>query len=380
MQGKGIDTKMMVPAYVLAFTALSMIIKKSTFSMIEEAYNHTVSLQLVNFSHTKSVVIILSVLVMVLVLILKDRAVNYVRVYGVIYALFFSVVCVSALKEDVMIPSILLGQFILTILITIYARKLLDPMASEAQVKEYVHRTKIGIKTMLSIILCLVAVPVIIYFGFTYLNDRAHIFTGLMIIGISMVPFFTAVEEKNPPARELILIAVMSAIAVVGRMAFFMIPQFKPMTAVVIISAIGLGPQAGFLTGVVTAFVSNFFFGQGPWTPWQMFSLGIIGFIAGLIFYKKVPFEERDRVWRIKRRIVLCIYGGLSTLIIYGFIMDTASVLTFQKEVTKEMFLAAYVSGFPFNVIHAVSTVIFLLVMSQPIERKLDRIQKKFGI
>ena len=276
------------------------------------------------------------------------------------------------------------GKELVLVLILVLAAgvlwKFIAPRLPEQKVREYVPREKTGKKTKISIVICILSVPVIIFLGLTYLNDRAYIFTGLMIIAVAMVPFFVAVEERNPPARELILIAVMSAIAVVGRMAFFMIPQFKPMTAIVIITAIGLGAQAGFLTGVVSAFISNFFFGQGPWTPWQMFSLGIIGFLSGILFYKKVPFEKRNNKWKQKRKIMLIIYGGLATFIIYGFIMDTAGVLNFQKKITKEMFVAAYISGLPFNIIHAVSTIVFLLIMAEPVEKKLDRIQKKFGI
>ena len=248
MQGKGIDTKMMVPVYVSAFTVFSMIIYRTGFDEIRKAFDHLTKVPVLGFSNVVFVITILSVLLAAGVIWMKEKAVNLVRIYGGIYMVFFSMVCVAALKDDVMIPSVLLGQCILIVFIAVKAEKLLDPMASETKVKEYVHRTKIGHKTMLSLVLCLLAVPFIIYFGLTYLNDRAYIFTGFLIIGMAMIPFFTAVEEKNPPARELILIAVMSAIAVVGRMAFFMLPQFKPMTAVVIISAIGLGPQAGFLT------------------------------------------------------------------------------------------------------------------------------------
>ena len=253
-------------------------------------------------------------------------------------------------------------------------------MRENDKVKEYIPRDKMGRKTKISVALCMAAVPLIIYAGVTYLESRSNIFIGLMIIVAAMIPFFTAVEERNPPARELILIAVMSAIAVIGRMAFFMIPQFKPMTAIVIITGISLGAQAGLLTGVTAAFVSNFFFGQGPWTPWQMFCLGIIGFLSGIIFYKKVPVEKRDKKWRRKRKIYLCIYGALATLFIYGIIMDLSGLLSFQSNPTKHMILAVLASGVPFNIIHALSTVIFLFILAEPFEKKLDRIQKKFGI
>ena len=391
MQGKGLDTKMMVPAYVSAFTALSMPYAKSTLSMILKDVSHTDSISYAMQKSTLSMIfnafqyfmttfIILSVLLFAIVIIKKEKAVNYVRVYGGIYTVFFVLLSMIFVKTKIVIPTVLLGQFIVILIVSLFAKKLMDPLSMDAKVKEYVPSGKMGRKTKITLLLCILSVPIIIYFGLTYFDNRAYLFIGLLIIGVAMIPFFTAVEEKNPPARELILIAVMSAIAVVGRMAFFMIPQFKPMTAVVIISGIGLGAQAGFLTGVVAAFVSNFFFGQGPWTPWQMFSLGIIGFLAGIIFYKKIPFSERTVKWRLKRKIMLCIYGGLATLIIYGFIMDTSGVLSMQREVTKEMFIAAYASGFPFNVIHAVSTIIFLFIMAEPIEKKLDRIQKKFGI
>lgn len=230
---------------------------------------------------------------------------------------------------------------------------------------------KIGKRTLVAILILVLGIPFVIFFGIFFLNDRSNVFIGLCIILLASLPFLMVFEDRRPQARELILIAVLSAIAVVGRMAFFMLPQFKPMTAVVIIAGVGLGAEAGFLTGVVSGFVSNFFFGQGPWTPWQMFALGIIGFLAGIIFYnKKYSFHK----------LGLCIYGGIATFIIYGFIMDTASVLNVTQELSWQVFLASYVSGITFNAVHAISTIVFLYLLSGPIERKLNRVKKKYGI
>ena len=83
-----------------------------------------------------------------------------------------------------------------------------------------------------------------------------------------MLPFFMVFEDRRPQAREVVIIAAMAGLGVAGRVAFFMVPQFKPAAAVVIISGVCLGGEAGFLTGALVGFVSNFFFGQGPWTPW----------------------------------------------------------------------------------------------------------------
>ncbi|MEG0914630.1 MAG: ECF transporter S component, partial [Christensenellaceae bacterium] len=141
--------------------------------------------------------------------------------------------------------------------------------------------------------------------------------------------------------------------------------------AIVIIAGVCLGGESGFMVGAMTGFVSNFLFGQGPWTPWQMFAFGIIGFLAGILFKKGVlP----------KKRLPLCVFGGLATLVIYGLIMDSASLLMFSQSVSWAALVATFVTGFPFNVIHAVATVLFLLILSKPMIEKLDRIKKKFGL
>lgn len=275
------------------------------------------------------------------------------------------------------------AQLILSVLMYFFADKLLDTQ-SEYKIQVFIDRRmkadrKIGKRTWVAMLIILIAIPFIIFFGIFFLNDRSEIFISLCIIGLSMVPFAMVFEQRKPQARELLLIAVMSAIAVVGRMAFFMIPQFKPVIAIVIISGAGLGAEAGFLTGAMAGFVSNFFFGQGPWTPWQMFSFGIIGFLSGLIFSKrKRKTRSTAREWSYK--IGISIFGGLVTLVVYGFLMDTASVIMAGQNLSWKAFAAAYISGLPFNIIHAASTVIFLFFLSLPMERKLERIKRKYGI
>lgn len=246
----------------------------------------------------------------------------------------------------------------------------------------YVERTsredrRIGRRTGMAIGLILVAIPLVIFFGIFFLNDRSSVFIGMCIICLAMLPFAMVFEGRKPQARELLVIAVMAGIAVVGRMAFFMLPQFKPVAAVVIIAGIGLGAEAGFLTGAVSGFVSNFFFGQGPWTPWQMFAYGIIGCLAGILFHR-CRWMSETKAWI--RRMAECIYGGLATIVIYGFIMDASAVLNFSAGFSWEMLVAKLISGVPFNLIHGASTVFFLWFLAEPMEKKLNRIKKKYGI
>lgn len=217
----------------------------------------------------------------------------------------------------------------------------------------------------------LLVVSLTVFVGFYLLNDRKYYFISLMIILETIAAFFFTFEKRKPQARELVIISVLCAIAVAGRTVFYMLPQFKPTLAIVIITGVMFGGEAGFLTGAVTGFVSNFFFGQGAWTPWQMFSFGIIGFLAGILF-------KRGLLKRSK--LSLCIFGALSAVLIYGGIMNPASIIMFQGMPAKEMLVSAYVMGLPYDVIHGFSTAFFMWLLAEPFIEKLERIKVKYGL
>ncbi|WP_343343746.1 ECF transporter S component [Terrisporobacter petrolearius] len=233
--------------------------------------------------------------------------------------------------------------------------------------------SKLSKRTFVAMLIILFAIPFTIYLAVFHGNQRENYYaTSLIIVIETMIPFFMVFEDRDPQARELVVISVLAAIAVAGRGAFFMLPQFKPVAAIVIIAGVCFGGEAGFLVGAVSGIVSNFFFGQGPWTPWQMFGFGIIGFIAGLLF-KKGMLK--------KKKLSLCIYGGISTFLIYGFLLDTASIFMFsEKNITKAGAISVYISGIPFNMVHAISTIFFLFILSKPMIEKLDRIKVKYGL
>jgi len=225
------------------------------------------------------------------------------------------------------------------------------------------------------VLLLLLTIPLTIFAGLYWLNDRQFYIISMLILVQAFLPFIYHFENRKPAARELVIVAVMCAIGVAGRGAFFMLPQFKPMVALVVISGAALGAERGFLIGAVTLWVSNMFFGQGPWTPWQMFALGLVGLFAGLIFYNSRGSENKK-----KRLLPIVLYGGFATLFIYGGIMNFAGVLIFQPQPTAQMFWLAFVVGLPFDLVHAVATVVFLSFTARPIMEKLDRIIKKYGI
>lgn len=226
-------------------------------------------------------------------------------------------------------------------------------------------------RTTLASVFILLLIPFTIFFGIYYLGDRKYYFISLLIIIETILPFFMLFEKRKAEAREIVIVSVLCAIGVAGRAAFFMIPEFKPLLAIIIISGVCMGAETGFLVGAMTGFVSNFFFGQGPWTPWQMFALGIIGFIAGITFY--TGFFR-------KTRYSLSVFGFFAALIIYGGIMNPASVLMVTQNPTKEMIYSAFLVGFPVDFIHAMSTAFFLWFLSGPMIDKLERIKQKYGL
>ncbi len=151
-----------------------------------------------------------------------------------------------------------------------------------------------------------------------------------------------------------------------------MTPQFKPMVAIAMITVVAFGAESGFIAGAMIAFVSNFIFGQGPWTPWQMEAAGLLGLLSGLLFHRKNG--------ELPNLIALCAFGGLGTLVIYGLIVDTSTVFTTQSKITWQALTAAYASGLVMNVIHAAATVVFLLLLARPMLKKLNKIRVKYGL
>lgn len=172
----------------------------------------------------------------------------------------------------------------------------------------------------------------------------------------------------------MVLVAVLSALTVASRVVFFMVPQFKPMAAMIIISAVCFGRETGFLVGTVSLLASNFFFGQGPWTPWQMLAFGLIGYVAGAFFCRKNKNGKKIS------KPGLCVFGFFAVMIIYGGILNPASLLMYSNEITPGAVWAAYVSGFPLDLLHAGCTVLFLWILSDTMREKLERVKKKYGL
>lgn len=226
-------------------------------------------------------------------------------------------------------------------------------------------------RTLAAACMILLLIPATIWFGMTFLEDRRYYFISLLVLLEVIAPFFLIFESRKPQARELVVLAVLCAVAVASRVGMSWLPHFKPVTALVIVAGVAFGGESGFLVGAVTAFASNFYFGQGPWTPWQMFAWGMIGFLAGILF-------QREALRRC--RAVLSVFGGVVTLVIYGGIMNTWSVISVQGTLNWPMIWASCLKGLPLDLVHAAATMLFLLVGARPMLDKLERVKEKYGL
>lgn len=226
-------------------------------------------------------------------------------------------------------------------------------------------------RTWAALGILLVAIPALMAVFVCVWDERKYYLTSLLLVGLMFVPFVLRFEGRRPQARELVLLATMTALAVAGRAAFYWLPQCKPVCAIVILTAVAFTPEAGFVTGAAAGLISNFFFGQGPWTPWQMFAMGLCGFLAGVLYRRGL----------LRRgRVSLCIYGALSALLIYGVLMNISSALLWQGTVSWATIGAYLLSGFPVDCVHAAATVCFLWLFGEPMLEKLDRIKVKYGL
>ena len=226
-------------------------------------------------------------------------------------------------------------------------------------------------RTKLASVLSLLLVPLTIFIGIVYFGKKSYGVVSILVLLECMAPFALIFEGRKPKVRELVLIAALCALAVAGRAALFMLPGFKPVAALVILSGVAFGGETGFLVGAMSMLTSNVLFGQGPWTPFQMFAMGLIGFLAGVSFQKGLLRAGRAP---------LAIFGAVSVVLVYGGIMNPASAILYQPNLSLSVLKAYYLTGFPFDLVHAAATALFLWFGAEPMLEKLERVKRKYGL
>ena len=232
-------------------------------------------------------------------------------------------------------------------------------------------KQRLSVRTRVCAGLILLLIPLTLYFGIRLLGVTNYYLISLLVLLEAMIPFFLVFEGRRPQPRELVLIAVLCALNVAGRAALFMLPEFKPVVALTILAGVAFGGETGFLVGALSMLASNVLFSQGPWTPFQMFAMGLIGFLAGVL--------ARCGVLR-RSRLSLCLFGVIASVVIYGGIMNPASALIWARTLDWKLLLSYYLTGLPVDLIRAAATWLFLWFAGLPILEKFDRVKAKYGL
>ncbi len=220
------------------------------------------------------------------------------------------------------------------------------------------------IKMISKFLIPFVLIPFLLILASFVFNGKRYLIISIGIVVLSLILFFIGFEKKNLGSRRMVIVSVITALSVVGRF----LPFFQPITALTIITAVYIGSDSGFLVGALSAFLSNFYFGQGPWTPFQMFAWGMIGLLAG---YLSKPLS--------KSKWLMIIYGIIAG-VAYSLIMDVWSTVWYNGEFNLTFYKAAIITAMPHTVMYCISNFIFLFICAEPFGKKFIRIKTKYGI
>ncbi len=214
----------------------------------------------------------------------------------------------------------------------------------------------------------LLMVPIVLVLC-AYFQPAQSALISVAAVLLTVVVFFASFETARPTLRQIMPTVVLAALAAAGRVLFAPIPDFKPVSAICILAGAVFGRRSGFMVGALAALVSNFFFGQGPWTPWQMYAWGMVGYFAGVL---------ADRGW-LDRAPVLFAYGFTSALA-YGVLLNGWHIIGFVHPITLPAVLLVMGASLPFDIVHGAATVIFLAILYAPWRKKLNRIKQKYEL
>ncbi|MBS4174007.1 ECF transporter S component [Bacillus sp. FJAT-49736] len=220
-----------------------------------------------------------------------------------------------------------------------------------------------------SLLIFLIVLLFFILIAFQLIAAHHYLLVSILFMICTFLPLFIRFERRKVTGRELVMLAVLAAVAAVSRIPFASIPSVQPTTFVIIVTGIALGAESGFVVGALAALVSNLFLGQGPWTPWQMYAWGMIGLAAGFL----------KHTWFMRKAIPRCIFGFIAG-ILFGWMMNLSYVVSIFQTITFSQFIAYYAASIYFDIAHAISNVFFLAVFSKSWVKILHRFRKKYGL
>ncbi|MBE6480665.1 MAG: ECF transporter S component [Olsenella sp.] len=236
-----------------------------------------------------------------------------------------------------------------------------------AQPPETAPRALVGVLGALEVPMLVLVPAVLLWCALAGVRSSAGL--TLLVALMCVALFMASYEASRPALRQLMPTVVLAAVAAAGRVALAPVPDIKPVSAIAIVAGACLGRRNGFMCGALAALASNMFFGQGPWTPMQMYAWGLIGYLGGVLA-EHGAFEHR---WAL-------LGYGLASGLIYGLVLNSWHVVGFVRPITWQTVLAAFAAGIHFDVMHGVSTAIFLALIWEPWARRIERTVRAYGL
>ena len=193
---------------------------------------------------------------------------------------------------------------------------------------------------------------------------------SLLLLAIIIFTLLMAFESRPSGSKDIATIAILGAFSAASRIPFAGIPSFQPSTFIIIAVGAVMGPYAGFMVGIETALISNFFLGQGPWTPWQMLAWGLAGVFGSFL---KRWIGKKNGIYALM--VLGAVYGY-----IYGLIMNIWYWLAFIYPHTIESFLLVWSLSVYFDTLHSIGNVLFSDVFGIQLLKILIRFKVRFGV
>jgi|SRR5690625_1536847 len=218
--------------------------------------------------------------------------------------------------------------------------------------------------TIISIIMFILLICFVFFFQY-----NAYLLLSFIIIAMTMLPFFARFEIREISTREVVILAILAAVAAVSRVPFAALPSVQPTSFVIIVTGLVFGAESGFIVGAIAAIVSNIFLGQGPWTPWQMYAWGMMGMSAGLL----------RNTWWLKKMWGKILFGFVWGYL-FGWLMNLWIIVSNIENFTWKFFVSIYVASIYFDLAHSLSNVFFLIVFSGSWLVILNRFKRKYGL
>jgi len=219
------------------------------------------------------------------------------------------------------------------------------------------------------LITLLVLSAIVVLGFFVYLSGEYYLLFVLTALFICL-PFIYRFENKKTTIEEIVLISVVTTMAVVGRLIFASLPG-TPVMAIIIYAAVFFGKETGFIIGALTALLSNFFLGHGPWTAFQIAAWGLIGFFSGFFRFSRN---------RSKANIIIFVLWGAFTAVLFSAIMDINSVFFYYRKFSFSRYFAVIAVAWPVTLQYVIANVVFLAVFYLPAVNIFGRLRQKYGI